>query len=349
MKKSLLGLICLLAIFLGTLTGAGAVQYTMLDLGTLDGAPSYATTINDNGEIFGRLEGISSNELRVFHWDSLSGMREFELSSDFVFGVTNSNSSGQLVGAMRGEGYSDHAFLWDSSQGIQDMGITGSGGANGVNSNGKVVGVADYQGFLWDSLNGVRWLTAFGGPASTASAINDSDQIVGTTYTSDKRMQAYMWQDGHVTDLGTLGGGSAARDINNLGQIVGWAGTNSTIHAFLWDSVSGMQDLGTLGGVRSDAAAINNGGTIAGTAYTASGERHAFVWDSLNGMQDLGSLWGISEAVAINNSGMIVGYSELADGSIHAVLWNPVPEPSSFLAIILGLGGIAVKRKMRHP
>jgi|GEM_PF-2296997 len=52
-------------------------------------------------------------------------------------------------------------------------------------------------------------------------------------------------QDYEFRDLGTLGGrSSGANAINNNGQVVGASktSTNTYIHAFIWDIVSGMQD-----------------------------------------------------------------------------------------------------------
>ena len=41
-----------------------------------------------------------------------------------------------------------------------------------------------------------------------------------------------------------------------------------------------------------------------------------------------------------NDNGWIVGYSTDALGFEHAVLWMPVPEPSSILALLCGIGGM---------
>jgi len=68
------------------------------------------------------------------------------------------------------------------------------------------------------------------GHLSGGSAINDRGQIVGATDSSGAA-RPFLWQDGMMTDLGTLGGGgdSWANNINDLGQVVG-AGYTTPSH-----------------------------------------------------------------------------------------------------------------------
>ena len=78
---------------------------------------------------------------------------------------------------------------------------------------------------------------------------------------------AALWQNGTITDLGTLGGAtSVAYGINASGQIVGSAQTaNGRSRAFLWKSGT-MSNLGTLGDsfIHSDAYGINARGQVVG-------------------------------------------------------------------------------------
>jgi len=77
---------------------------------------------------------------------------------------------------------------------------------------------------------GVGWigyeatdLGTLGGNQGYATDINDHGQVVGTTRTSGTD-QAFLWEDGVTTDLGTLDASypySRAFDVNIHGQVVG--------------------------------------------------------------------------------------------------------------------------------
>jgi probable HAF family extracellular repeat protein len=144
------------------------------------------------------------------------------------------------------------------------------------------------------------------GQNSQALAINAAGQVVGS-FVHGGNTRAFLWSNGVLSDLGTLGTGiqetSRALGIDSAGNVVGSASfaPGSTDHAFLW-SKGVMRDLGTLGDPSgsSQANAINAAGQIVGVSSAAKlGHIHAFLWQ--NGvMTDLGTLGGgYSNALAI--------------------------------------------------
>lgn len=75
-------------------------------------------------------------------------------------------------------------------------------------------------------------LGAFGGFVSRAYDINNSGQVVGETDTPTGR-RAFLWENGVMSNLGSLGDRSRAFAINNSGQIVGETDTPAGQRAFL--------------------------------------------------------------------------------------------------------------------
>jgi uncharacterized membrane protein len=92
-------------------------------------------------------------------------------------------------------------------------------------------------------------------------------------------VDAVLWKDGEVFNLGTLEGGyeSNAFAVNDQGQVAGvflntipdpFSPFGLQVRAFLWQN-GVMEDLGTLGtGTTASAWFMNESGQIAGSSYT---------------------------------------------------------------------------------
>lgn len=149
--------------------------------------------------------------------------------------------------------------------------------------------------------------------ALSGSAINNAGQIAGVMPVPEGS-HAFLYTNGDVRDLGTLGGTrSVAYGLNDRGMVTGDASPPSGPgHAFVHANGT-MRDLGTLpGGSSSIGLAINNDEQVTGSAATGAGQTHAMLTDQ-GGMRDLGTLGGnFSYGSDINDAGHVVGASSLA-------------------------------------
>ena len=156
-------------------------------------------------------------------------------------------------------------------------------------------------------------------PRTSATGINELGQVIGQGHGDAKDFldRAFLWENGVVTDLGTLGGETArAADINDQGQIVGNSATaDSELHAFLWQA-GVMSDL-QVPGLKSTGIDINEAGTVLGSAGGSP-----FLWEG-GTITFLPTLDGAAAgARQLNEAGQAVGSSRTGTGYTHAVLWD---------------------------
>jgi probable HAF family extracellular repeat protein len=181
----------------------------------------------------------------------------------------------------------------------------------------------------------LRDLGTLGGLSSSASGINDSGDIVGSSLDSSGRRRATVWPAGggaprDLGGFGTLLWSNSGSGINEAGNVAG----TGPVYTFgqrgaLWPaSGGGPRDLGALPTTSaSGASAINDAGDVVGVSQVfgqlSSSNPHATLWPASGGMpRDLGSLGGPrSEATAINSAGTIVGFTDVSSGATHATVW----------------------------
>jgi probable HAF family extracellular repeat protein len=211
----------------------------------------------------------------------------------------------------------------------------------------------------WGATAGYKLIRLnIGGLESYAVDINNDDAVAGGAY-RDGTFEAFVWKDGAVEFLGTLGGDfSFAFAINDGGAVTGVSSTAAgEYHAFIWTPERGMEDIGAgegwginqdevvvgfsgstafrwtaatgmvelpalPGGYDSFAFDINGAGIAVGSSADATG-RHAVRWDAGNVPEDLGTLGGYySQARAIADNGTIVGTSS-TEAYLKSFRWTP--------------------------
>jgi len=144
---------------------------------------------------------------------------------------------------------------------------------------------------------------------------------------------AFVWSNGTMTDLGTLGGNfSAGNAINLSGEVVGSAQINTGVsHAVLWNGGK-ITDLTatTLSGLSSvSVAGINDSGQIVGTD-ALGGTGHSQLFLDSNGtvtqlpLPSFAAAPGATgcSASAINNNGVVLGGCDDASSDLHGVVWQ---------------------------
>jgi probable HAF family extracellular repeat protein len=377
-KKSFRSIVLVLcALPLAALAGP---RYSVHVLGS---AGSSANDINNIGQVVGQYTN-GGGELRAFLHAGVAALDVGTLGGAGASAAAI-NDSGQVVGyASNADGYS-RAFSYAGGV-MTDLGSLGgnTSRAYGLNNAGHVVGSADYPAgtvgeygiafsYADGSMLGLGYLpTHEFDERSRGLAVNSLGHIVGASSATDfgapeHPEHAFLYSDGTMVDLGTLGGlYSAARSINEGGMIVGQASTtldpdnigHTIPHAFLY--VGGvMVDLGALGDALSlsDARDVNNLGQVVGSfGYAGSDGQRAFLYEGgslldITGFLDPFSGWVVTEAAAINDLQQIAG-TACRDGQCYAVRLDleqvAVSEPGMWMLMAAGLAVLAWRSPRRR-
>jgi probable HAF family extracellular repeat protein len=341
-------------------------RYTLTDLGTLGGTFSFAGGINNRGDIEGFSTLPGDTAVRAFLWRNGHMMDLGTLGGPNSFASWRLNERGEVGGTAEtstpdplGEdfcGFGTHLIclpsVWRKGVPTPLPTLGGNNGfAAGVNSRGQVVGQAEnnipdptcespqvlqVKPVVWEKSQVQELPTFPGDPDGFATTINDRGQIAGVSGSCTTPFHAVLWQNGRVTDLGSLGGTvNFADDINNQGQVAGFSNLpgDATIHAFLWEN-GVMRDLGTLpGDFSSSGDGINSKGQVVGGSCDEAENCRAFLWQD-GVMTDLNTLipadsplFLIEATGTINSRGQIAGFAlQKSTGEIHAFLATPLEE-----------------------
>lgn len=233
------------------------------------------------------------------------------------------NNLGQVVGESSASGVV-HAFLWDASSGIRNLGTLSPfqySNAYGINDLGQVVGRSHSPGsgqaFIWTDGAGMQSLATLTGTSrAIAYGINNAGMIVGQSEAGTNR--GFLWNPATgLHDVTSPTGYSYAYSVNAFGVVAGATFPDGYPRPAIWSVGLGSVDLVASSGEARD---INDSLQVVGwTGNIASGSSQAFVWDFANGLRPLdhGGL-GYSRANAINASGVVVGRS-----GGGALVWDP--------------------------
>ncbi|MBX3744105.1 MAG: hypothetical protein KF833_02245 [Verrucomicrobiae bacterium] len=212
-----------------------------------------------------------------------------------------------------------------------------------LNDNGAVLADAaqNAQGqsrraFVFSGLESGSGLIEVGtlaGTTSSGSALNDLNEVVGTSPDGAGRPRAFLRSAAggfELRDLGTLVGGdrSYGTALNGEGAAVGYGNvTGGKDRGFLFVDGPSLVELGPLPthGDASRAWGINDSNLVAGVSYDASGRGQATLWGAAT--NGLGFLPGGDDSVAyaINRFGWVVGSGNTIEGGQavrRGFLWN---------------------------
>jgi probable HAF family extracellular repeat protein len=320
-----------------------ASTYSMTDLGSLGYGTTYGTAVNASGQITG--ESYLGTEVQVpcatrhdkppcfthpghaFLWSN-GTMTDLGTLGGLDSEGNAINDLGEVVGTA---GTPNGTSAFTDQEGV--MTAISSGDPTAINDSGEIAGgrpapvgnTGDVFEQAFTYQNGkttvLGLLPGEGGVFTDASGINSSGEVVGSGDNSASDERAWKYQNGTMTDVGTLGGPQAsATAINTNGQIVGFAQTSSDAdHGFLYAGGK-MTDLGL--NIFPDA--INDSGEIAGQGPAGAIVGTAGHLQNLDGLVPAGSGFTLTNATGINGSGQIVAEgSNNTTGQNHAFLLTP--------------------------
>ncbi len=261
------------------------------------GSQYLPSAINDAGVMVG---SAAINNSGAWSYGTVGGnVTPIQNDSPYIGAISQINAAGQVVYTEEGPAVdSFHAVIYN--QNGSQMSIPLPSGqtlmtASAINNTGQVVGWTGteatatavlFSGGVVKSLG-----TLPGDTASMAYGINNSGQVVGVSHIQTPfnygPFQGFLYSNGTMQSLGTLGGNSSVpQGINSSGEIYGYSTTaDGSTHAFL-DINGKMIDLTNLlhsltGSISQysyyNVIGINDNGQVLVQALNSSGDFNAYL------------------------------------------------------------------------
>ena len=286
--------------------------------------------------------------------------------------VNGINNLGQAVGFSTAANGAFNNFVRNVDGSFTLLNFAGSAEAmaNGLNSNGQVVGGLGATAFFLT--NGGNTVITIPSVTSTTSAevafgINDKGTIVGQyTDSTTRNSPGFVLAKGSFTTLNPVANDFQvfAQGINNNGQVVGFYNTDGVHdHGFLFNtntsSYTLLGDPNVANLLFTQFLGINDHNEAVGYYQTNDGSQHGFLFNIGTGMYTFAddpnaatSGLSITQITGISNSGEIAGFYVDAQSGLQRgfVATGSVPEPSSVVLLGIGAvlaGGFAVRRAKR--
>jgi len=307
--------------FVATVWDHGKIR----NLGTFGGGFSIAIAATDQGFVMGAAENgaIDRSGFAHFGFSQVAEVHAFGWSGGALFDL----------GTLGGRG----AFPTTMNKFAQVVGFSATSPIPGE------FGIPPTEPFLWS--NGrMRGLGSLGGAFGDANAINNQGEVVGSSslgehpfacFTGESGCHPFLWKNGKMHDLGTLGGSfGSAEWLNDSGEVIGLSTTanDEALHAFLWKK-GRLTDIGVVKGDNSsNAFGINNEGQVVGQSWFFDGNTitvsHAYLWEGGH-MLDLNSLvsnatnLNLFEADFITDRGWIIARGTIPNGDTRTAILIP--------------------------
>jgi probable HAF family extracellular repeat protein len=282
--------------------GPGVVTWLGGTTATVSAPPATgdeAVDVNNRNEIVYRDSG------RSFLWRNGSRMPAPDVAPGVPLRLADVNEQGLTAGTSAPADPDDRrAYTWLPGRAPVRLGTLGGSWSEAVavNDQGQVVGLSETaagqrrmfvtQGSSLIDLgtlggDGADAVDAVRPPGLAPRLVNNHGHVVGVSETAAGERHAFLWRDGRMTDLGTLGPGgtSQAHAVNDLDQVVGLSsgGAAAIADGFVWQD-GRMVDLGQTTGVANRLASAafvvdNRSQAVGQTVPTpGAGPTRAWLW-----------------------------------------------------------------------